>query len=200
MTEESLLLATTNQGKIKEIKSRLKNLPLDIFSLRELQITQVFPEKGRTFLENARGKSLHYGQFGKKLTLAEDSGIEVEHLNGAPGVYSSRFAGPEATDEANLQKVLRLLEGIPPENRKARFISCLVLSRSGQIIKEIQEQAEGLITLHKKGQGGFGYDPIFFYPPLGKTFAELTPDEKNAVSHRGRALDKLYTFLLDYLP
>jgi XTP/dITP diphosphohydrolase len=199
LTEEGLLLATTNQGKIKELKTRLKSLPLDIFSLQELHLTQVFQEKGKTFLDNARGKSLHYSRYGKNLTLAEDSGIEIDHLKGAPGVYSSRFAGPDATDEANLEKVLRLLVGIPPDKKKARFVSCMVLSRRGQIITEIQEHANGLIISEKKGQGGFGYDPIFYYPPLGKTFAELSPDEKNAVSHRGRALDKLYAFLFDYL-
>jgi len=199
LTEEGLLLATTNQGKIKELKARLRSLPLGIFSLHELHFTQVFPEKGQTFMANARGKSLYYSQYWKNLTLAEDSGIEIDHLKGAPGVYSSRFAGPNATDEANLQKVLRLLDGIPPDKRKARFVSCMVLSRRGQIITEIQEHANGLITSQKRGQGGFGYDPIFFYPPLDKTFAELSPDEKNAVSHRGRAMDKLYAFLLDYL-
>ena len=199
MTEEGLLLATTNQGKIRELKARLKSLPLNIFSLQELHLTQVFQEKGQTFLDNARGKSLFYSRYGKNLTLAEDSGIEIDHLKAAPGVYSSRFAGPDATDEANLQKVLRLLEGIPPDKKKARFVSCMVLSRRGRIITEIQEHANGLIISEKKGQGGFGYDPIFYYPPLGKTFAELSSDEKNAVSHRGRALDKLYAFLLDYL-
>jgi XTP/dITP diphosphohydrolase len=199
LTEERLLLATTNQGKIKELKARLETLPLNIFSLQELHLTRIFPEEGQTFLDNARGKSLFYSQYGKNLTLAEDSGIEIDHLQGAPGVYSSRYAGPDATDEANLQKVLKQMEGVPPKNRTARFISCMVLSRSGQIITEIQEYADGLITSQKKGRGGFGYDPIFFYPPLGKTFAELSPDEKNKVSHRGRALDKLCTFLLDYL-
>ncbi|MEE8605391.1 MAG: RdgB/HAM1 family non-canonical purine NTP pyrophosphatase [Candidatus Aminicenantaceae bacterium] len=199
MTEEGLLLATTNQGKIKELKARLRSLPLGIFSLHELHLAQVFPEKGQTFLANARGKSLFYSQYWKSLTLAEDSGIEIDHLKGAPGVYSSRFAWPNATDEANLQKVLRLLDKIPPDKRKARFVSCMVLSRRGQIITEIQEHANGLITPKKRGQGGFGYDPIFFYTPLDKTFAELSPDEKNAVSHRGRAMDKLYAFLLDYL-
>lgn len=199
LTEGGLLLATTNAGKIKELESRLKGLPLNSISLRELAITQVFPEKGKTFLENARGKSLFYSQFGKYLTLAEDSGLEVDYLQGAPGVYSSRFAGTNATDETNLQKVLRLLEGVPSKKRKARFVCCMVLSRRGKIIKEIQEHAEGLITFEKKGQGGFGYDPIFFYPPLGKTFAELSRDEKNEVSHRGRALEELLAFLGVYL-
>jgi XTP/dITP diphosphohydrolase len=199
LTEEGLLLATTNQDKIRELKARLQSLSLDIFSLRELRITRIFPEKGQTFLENARGKSLYYSQYWKNLTLAEDSGLEIDYLDGAPGVYSSRFAGPDATDEANLQKVLQLLSRIPQEERKARFISCMVLSRRGQIIAEIQGHAQGFITSEKKGQSGFGYDPIFFYPPLGKTFAELSPDEKNEVSHRGHALEKLCTFLHEYL-
>jgi XTP/dITP diphosphohydrolase len=199
LTEEDLLLATTNQGKIKEFKARLQGLPLGILSLRELRHTQVFPEKGQTFLDNARGKSLYYSQYHTGLTLAEDSGIEIYHLKGAPGVYSSRFAGPEATDEANLHKVLRLLDGIPPAKRKARFVSCMVLSKRRKIITEIQEYVMGIITSQKKGKQGFGYDPIFYYPPLDKTFAELSPEEKNAVSHRGRALERLTTFLLDYL-
>jgi len=198
LTEEGLLLATTNQGKIKELEARLKNLPLGIFSLKDLQLNQTYPEEGKTFLENARGKSLFYSQYWKHMTLAEDSGIEIDYLKGAPGVYSSRFAGPDASDEDNLQKVLQLLDRIPPEKRKARFVSCMVLSRSGQIITEIQEHADGIITPQKKGQEGFGYDPIFLYPPMDKTFAELTPDEKNTVSHRGRALDKLCAFLLNY--
>ena len=199
MTEEGLLLATTNQDKITEFKARLKSLALSIFSLRELRIASVFPEKGQTFLENARGKSLYYSQYWKNLTLAEDSGLEIDYLEGAPGVYSSRFAGPDATDEANLQKVLHLLGRIPRKERKARFISCMVLSRRGQIITEIQGYAHGFITTQKKGQGGFGYDPIFFFPPLGKTFAELSPEEKNEVSHRGQALEKLCAFLNGYL-
>jgi XTP/dITP diphosphohydrolase len=199
LTEEGLLLATTNQGKIRELKARLQNLPLDIFSLQDLHLTQVFPETGQTFSENARGKSLFYSRHWKNLTLAEDSGIEIDYLKGAPGVYSSRFAGPDATDEDNLQKVLRLLKEIPPDKKKARFVSCMVLSCRSRVITEIQEHANGLIISEKKGQRGFGYDPIFYYPPLGKTFAQLSPDEKNAVSHRGRALNKLYAFLLDYL-
>lgn len=198
MTEEGLLLATTNQGKIREFKARLKSLPLRITSLRELDNPKIFPEEGKTFLENARGKSLFYSQYGENLTLAEDSGLEVNYLQGAPGVYSSRFAGPDATDEDNIQKVLQLLERVPQKNRNARYVSCMVLSRRGKIITEIQEHTHGFITHQKKGPGGFGYDPIFFYPPLDKTFAELSPDEKNAVSHRGRALEKLLKFLWEY--
>lgn len=200
MTKEDLLLATTNQGKIKEIKARLKDLPYSITSLKNLRLDHIFTEEGKTFLENARGKSLHYSRYWKSLTLAEDSGIEIDHLQGAPGVYSSRFAGPGATDEDNIQKVLKLLDGIPQEKRTARFVSCMVLSRSGQVITEIQGKVDGIILTEKKGREGFGYDPIFYYPPLDKTFAELSAAQKNAVSHRGRALNELQVFLHEYLP
>jgi XTP/dITP diphosphohydrolase len=199
LTEEDLLLATTNPGKIKELEVRLRSLPLGIFSLKDIRLTHIFPEKGKTFLENARGKCLYYSQFCNGLTLAEDSGIEIDCLDGAPGVYSSRFAGPEATDEDNLRKVLQLMKKTPAEKRQARFVSCMVLSSSGKIIKEIQENVEGTIAPEKRGQEGFGYDPIFYYPPLRKTFAQLSPDQKNEVSHRGRALDKMCAFLREYL-
>ncbi len=199
MIKKELLLATTNQGKIKEIKDYLAELPLKIVSLQELSPNSVFVEKGKTFQENARGKSLYYSQRHSLLTLAEDSGLEIEHLKGAPGVVSSRFSGPRATDEKNIRKVLKLMKGVPPEKRKAQFVSCLVLTAEGKTIKEINENVKGVITLEKKGNYGFGYDPIFFYPPLKKTFAELLPAGKNRVSHRGRALKKLKAFLLLYL-
>jgi XTP/dITP diphosphohydrolase len=194
LTEIRLLVATTNQGKIREIKTHLKKYSFPIFSLQDLHSAPVFPEKGRTFQENARGKSLFYSQFWEGLTLAEDSGLEIVYLEGAPGVYSSRFAGPHATDLENIQKVLTLLKDAPPEKRTARFVSHMVLSQSKEIIKEIHEYVEGFIIRKKRGSSGFGYDPIFYYPPLKKTFAELTPEQKNAVSHRGRALKKLEDF------
>ncbi len=198
MTERKLLLATTNPGKIKELKSHLTGLSFQILSLPDLDINMVYPETGHTFMENARGKGLFYSQYCEDLTLAEDSGLIIDHLDGAPGVFSSRFAGPEATDEENLQKALFLLEGLSWEKRSARFVSCMVLCEKGTIIKEIQENVEGFITTKKRGSNGFGYDPIFFYPPLNKTFAELLPEEKNMVSHRGRALTRLSSFLREY--
>ena len=199
MTKKELLLATTNQGKIKEIKDYLEDLPLEIVSLQELSPKSIFVEKGKTFLENARGKSLFYSRKHQLLTLAEDSGLEIEHLKGAPGIFSSRFSGPRATDEKNIEKALKLMENVPPDQRRAQFVSCLVLTAEGKTIKEIWERVKGFITSEKKGSHGFGYDPIFFYPPLKKTFAELLPAEKNRVSHRGRALKKLKKFLLLYL-
>lgn len=199
MIRKKLLLATTNQGKIAEIKNYLQDLPLQITSLQEINLKSFFSEKGNTFLENARGKSIFYSQQFKALTLAEDSGLEVEYLKGAPGVYSSRFSGPQATDEENIKKLLALLKDVPKEQRKARFLSCMVLAENGKIIKEISEQVTGFITIEKRGQHGFGYDPIFFYPPLNQTFAELTSAKKNSVSHRGRALKKLKAFFSIYL-
>lgn len=196
MSEERLLLATVNKGKAKEIATFLSELPLEIFTLQEVFPKQTFIEKGDTFGENARGKSLFYSRQWEDLILAEDSGLEIEHLKGAPGILSARFSGSQATDEKNIRKVLNLMEGVPLDQRKARFVSCIVLSQKGKIIKEIKECAGGLITLEKKGHLGFGYDPIFYYPPLEKTFAELLPEEKNRVSHRGRALKKLKEFLI----
>ena len=196
MSKERLLLATTNKGKAKEIAILLSELPLEIFTLQEVFPKQNFIEEGNTFTENAQGKSLFYSRQWEDLILAEDSGLEIEHLKGAPGILSARFSGPQATDEKNIRKVLDLMEEVPRDQRKARFVSCIVLSQKGKIIKEIKECANGLITLEKKGPLGFGYDPIFYYPPLKKTFAELLPEEKNRVSHRGRALKKLKEFLL----
>lgn len=150
-------------------------------------------------MENARDKSLFYSQYWDGFILAEDSGLEIEHLNGAPGVFSARFSRPQPTDEKNIQKVLGLMKGVSWEERKARFVSCIVLCQQGKVIREIMEHVDGLVALEKKGPYGFGYDPIFFYPPLGKTFAELSPEGKNKVSHRGRSLKKLKAILAEYL-
>ena len=200
MTDTKLLLATTNQGKTKEIKDFLKSLPIRILTLHDLKVEAFFEEKGQTFLDNARGKSLFYSQDWEDMILGEDSGLEIDQLDGAPGIMSARFSGPEATDEKNILKVLDLLADVPPETRQAKFVSCMVLSRKGKVLTTIQEEVQGYITVEKKGSSGFGYDPIFFYPPLQRTFAELSPYEKNAVSHRGRALKRLKDFLEDYIP
>ena len=199
MSKQRLLLATTNKGKAKEIKSYLRELPLEIFSLEEAGLKESFPERGKSFAENARGKSLFYSKSWEGLTLAEDSGLEIDYLKGAPGVLSARFSAPQATDDKNNQKVLELLRAVPIKQRTARFVSYLVLARAGEIIQEIEEYVEGLVAFEKRGSHGFGYDPLFYFPPLGKTFAELPPEEKNKVSHRGRALKELKKFLLQYL-
>jgi len=195
LTDTKLLLATTNRGKTQEIKEFLKSLPVRIYALHDLNIKAFFEEKGRTFLDNAEGKSLFYSQNWEDMILGEDSGLEIDHLDGAPGIVSARFSDPGATDEKNIQKVLLLMKDVPPKDRLARFVSCMVLSRKGKVLTTIQEEVQGVITTEKKGRSGFGYDPIFYYPPLQKTFAELAPAEKNKVSHRGQALIRLKDYL-----
>ncbi len=177
------------------MQSYLRDIPLEIHFLLSLPDHKTFPETGLTFAENARGKSLFYSKHWEGLTLGEDSGLEIDFLKGAPGVHSARFSDPGATAEKNIHKVLELLRNVPREKRTARFVSCLVVSRQGRMIQEIQDSASGYITEHRQGRGGFGYDPIFFYPPLQKTFAELEIQVKNQVSHRGKALKQLRIFL-----
>ncbi len=199
LNREKIILATTNQGKFREIKEYLAGLPADFRSHVDLGAREDVKEKGKTFLENARLKSLAFSLRSGFLTLAEDSGLEVDSLGGKPGIYSARFSAPGATDEKNIRKVLRLMEGVPWHRRKARFVSCAVLSRKGKILKEVRGQVRGYIAFKKKGNHGFGYDPIFFYSSWKKTFGEVAPAEKNKVSHRGRALKKMKAFLIAYL-
>jgi XTP/dITP diphosphohydrolase len=196
---EKILAATTNRGKIREITQVLEGLSVELLTLSDLALGQPAPEEGLTFLDNARQKALFYSRSTSHLTLAEDSGLEVEQLGGAPGVYSARFSGPQADDASNVAKVLRLMQGLPQEKRRARFVCCMALCRKGKIMTEITGTVEGRISLEPRGQNGFGYDPIFFYPPLGRTFAELTPQEKNKVSHRGQALRRMRDYLIQAL-
>ncbi len=198
MARSRFLLATRNQGKIREIKDYLKDLPIEIIGQEDVFPGLVCPEHGKTFIENARAKSLCVSRKWEGLVLGEDSGLEIDALNGAPGIFSARFSGPESTDEKNIQKVLRLLRRANPENRKACFVCAMALAARGRIVKEIRGEVRGRITLEPKGTGGFGYDPIFYYPPLRKTFADLGTEEKSGVSHRGRALEKLKKYLESY--
>ncbi len=152
-------------------------------------------EDGLTFEENARKKALHYSQYVSGLVFADDSGISVDALGGAPGVHSARFAGPAANDASNNQKLLEELRGVPGRDRSAHYLCVIALAEDGGLVTIVEGRAEGLILDAPHGKGGFGYDPLFFYPPLGKTFAELTPDAKFAVSHRGEAFRKLLEYL-----
>jgi XTP/dITP diphosphohydrolase len=195
LSKAGIVLASGNQGKIREIRRALAGLPVAVYSLEDIGVTKTVDEKGRTFRENARLKSLAYSLASDHLTLAEDSGLEVGHLHGAPGVYSARFSAPGATDQRNVRKVLRLLKGVPWGGRGARFVCHLVLARRGRVIKEVRGVVRGRIALAPKGDLGFGYDPIFYYAPLRRMFAELPGDLKNLVSHRGRALAKMRTYL-----
>jgi XTP/dITP diphosphohydrolase len=193
LTERRLLLATGNPGKVREIRRALKGF--DVVGLAGVLPGLKLVERGRTFEENARAKSLFYSRRWPGLTLAEDSGLEIEALGDAPGVRSARFSAPRPSDAKNIRKVLRLLESVPPTARKARFVCVMVLAEKGRVVAEFRGQVRGRIGREPRGRSGFGYDPIFYYAPLRKTFAELPPAVKNAVSHRGRAVAKLRRFL-----
>ncbi len=195
MEPVTILLASTNKGKVREIRAALAGLSFVLRDLTDFPAFPVFPETGSTFEENARSKSLFYSGYNESVVLAEDSGLEIDKLGGAPGIYSARFSGPGATDERNIDKVLALLRDTPPPERGARFVCCLALSKAGRLIKEIRGTVEGVILSERRGHQGFGYDPIFYYPPLGKAFGELSAQEKNSVSHRGNALRQLREWL-----
>ncbi len=200
MNERRLLLATGNPGKVREIRRALKGLSIDGRALAIVGLSEAIAgsppaEHGRTFEENARSKSLFYSRRWPSLTLAEDSGLEIDALGGEPGVRSARFSAPRPSDEKNIRKVLRRLQGVPASARKARFVCVMVLAERGRIVAEFRGEVRGRIGGEPRGRSGFGYDPIFYYPPLRRTFAELPPAVKNAVSHRGRAVAKLRRFL-----
>jgi XTP/dITP diphosphohydrolase len=152
-------------------------------------------EDGQDFSANARKKAVHYGQFVSGLVLGDDSGLEVDALHGAPGIFSRRFAGPNATDAQNNMKLLRELEGVPDGKRGARFVCALAVARSGTVVAEFTGKAVGQILEQPRGAGGFGYDPLFFDPFTGKTFAELSAAEKLERSHRGAAFRQLSEWL-----
>jgi XTP/dITP diphosphohydrolase len=191
-----LLAATRNRGKLKEIKKLFRggSIRVKLYFLPDFNISVDCLETGETFIENAIQKSLFYGKLVTDIyTVGDDSGLAVDALNGGPGIYSSRYSGPGATDEKNMVKLLEQLQGI--ENRKAKFVTAVCLSKNGQVIRTFTGEVEGIIIHEKRGSGGFGYDPVFYYPSLGKTFAELTTEEKNRISHRARAFQKLKEFL-----
>lgn len=191
-----LVIATKNPGKAREVAEILEGLPYEIVSLADYPDAPDVEETGGTFAENAAIKARAYADFTGELTLADDSGLEVDALDGAPGVYSSRFA---PTDAERISKLLDLMRNVPDDKRAARFRCAVAIAEPsggpdgpGYAIPDrliIREgKIEGIIAHFPKGSNGFGYDPVFYVPELGKHFAELAADEKNAISHRGKAL------------
>jgi XTP/dITP diphosphohydrolase len=186
-----LLLATNNAHKAQEIRAILKDSFSEIVTMREAGIELEVEENGATFRENALKKAVETLAFaGDRFdaVLADDSGLCVDALDGAPGVYSARFSGEAHDDAANNAKLIRLLENVPDEQRTARFCCCIALARRGLDPIVVQGEVEGTILHEARGENGFGYDPYFFYAPFQKSFAELSSEEKNAVSHRKRSL------------
>lgn len=183
-----LVVATRNAGKLKEIRFILRDLPVEVSSLLDYPGIPPAVEDGETFEANASKKALHVARSTGLLTLADDSGIEVDALDGAPGVHSARFAGAEATDEANNSKLLELLEDVPEEERSARFRCVVALATPEGRVELAEGVCEGRVADRELGDKGFGYDPLFYVAAYGMTFGELPEGIKNAISHRGRAL------------
>jgi XTP/dITP diphosphohydrolase len=189
-----LLVATTNSGKLREIKAFLKHLPLNIIALNDLHDPPVIAEDRQSFEENALKKARTLAEWSGYRTLADDSGLEVDALDGRPGILSARFSGPKADDAGNNSKLLEELRDICEEKRTARFVCVLALCLPrpyGGKQCTVRASCEGFIGFAAKGKNGFGYDPLFFYPPLGKTFGEIDQQTKITISHRGKALEKL---------
>ena len=192
-----LAVATTNRGKLREIAEMLKGLPFELVTLADWPDVAAPEENGRTFAENARLKALYYAAYTGELTVAEDSGLEIDELGGAPGIESARFGGPHSTYAEKFDLIYSRLRANGPGDAAgspARFVCALALVRDGRILFESRGVVEGRIAPEPRGSGGFGYDPIFFYPPFGCTLAEAG-DRKAAVSHRGEAFRALRGFL-----
>lgn len=196
---QKLLIATTNAGKVCEISLLLGTLPYEVIGLKDLLATPPpVEETGTTFAANAILKSEYYFAHTGVFSLADDSGLEVDALDGAPGIYSARFAGEDATDADRVVKLLEELRDVPEGRRTARFVCAIALTGiiKGEVETFVFEGfADGLITREARGTSGFGYDPIFYDKEIGLTFAELTREEKSARSHRGKALAAAKTFL-----
>ena len=195
MPPTELVLASQNPGKLAEMRLLLGALPFRVLGAADVGIREAPEETGRTFLENAHLKARHYSRLSGRLTVADDSGISVDALDGSPGLYSSRFGGEGASDEQRNRLLLEKLLRVPPERRGARFTSAVAVARDGAVIFEVVESVEGRIAEEPRGSNGFGYDPVFFYPPFGKTFGEVPRAEKDRVSHRGKAFASLREFL-----
>jgi XTP/dITP diphosphohydrolase len=193
-----ILVATSNQGKLREFQIAAQRSGLSDVAFAPLPDFRSLPtveETGSTFEENACIKAVHYSGFTEDLLLAEDSGLVVDALGGAPGVYSARFAGPNADDEANNHLLLERLNGV--ENRVARFVCVIAVARRRELIATFEGTVEGRILHAPQGTHGFGYDPLFFYPPSGCSTAELDPETKLSISHRGKAFASMLAWLLE---
>jgi len=191
----TIVVATRNSGKLREFRALLSPLNSDVLGLKDLSLDTEFEESGNTFAENARLKAIGYSHLTLSPVLADDSGLEVDMLGGQPGIRSARYAGPGASDADRVQKLLQAL-GKAGGRREARFVCALALAQKGVLLREAEGNCSGIIAGAPRGYNGFGYDPIFLFPELGKTFAELSQEEKNRYSHRARAVASLLQQLL----
>lgn len=197
--EKTIVIATHNPGKAKEFKEMFQALGYTIKTLKDFPEIGEIPETGTTFLENAQIKARTVAEALSGAVLADDSGLCVDVLDGAPGVYSARYAGEPADDEKNKAKLLKELTGVPKKQRTAHFMCTLVLMKPGETPVNVTGKLSGMILQAPRGTSGFGYDPLFYVPRLDKSLAELSPEKKNEISHRGHAIAKLRQNLPDWL-
>jgi XTP/dITP diphosphohydrolase len=194
-----LFLASSNPGKLAEFRAlaamRASDANVEIELLPGFDSLPAFEENAQTFAENAAGKALHYSRLAEGFVFADDSGLVVPALNGKPGVHSARYAGPGATNAERIAKLLRELREKKREERAAHFVCAVALAEQGRALAIVTARVDGEILDSERGSGGFGYDPVFYFPAQKKTFAELLPEEKNEQSHRGKAFRKLLAAL-----
>lgn len=188
VVEKRILFATGNAGKMKEIRMILSDLPLPVVSMKEAGVTAQIEENGSTFEENAVIKARAVMELTGEIALADDSGLEIDYLDGAPGIYSARFMGEDTSYDIKNTALIEKLEGVPEEQRTARFVCVIACALPDGRILTSRGAMEGVIAHEIRGENGFGYDPIFYLPEYGLTSAEISPEQKNELSHRGKAL------------
>ncbi|HEX7066077.1 MAG TPA: XTP/dITP diphosphatase [Bacillales bacterium] len=188
---KKVIIATRNEGKVKEFAALFQRFGIEVRSLLDFEEAIDVEETGTTFAENAILKAETISEQFGEIVIADDSGVVVDALDGRPGVYSARYAGEQKSGQANIDKVLRELEGVPLEQRTARFVCVLAVADPERETETFSGSCEGLIALERSGKNGFGYDPIFYLPDRQKTMAELAKSEKNRISHRARAMEKM---------
>ncbi|MEO5741545.1 MAG: RdgB/HAM1 family non-canonical purine NTP pyrophosphatase [Vicinamibacterales bacterium] len=193
--KDEILIATTNAGKLREIVRMLDGLPITLKTLANFPHAAVADETGSSFSDNARQKALHYAGITGMLTMAEDSGFEVAALNGEPGIYSARYLRADAGYDERFAHIYQKLRDSASSDRSARFVCAVAVAHHGDVLFERTATVEGLLAEKPAGSNGFGYDPIFLYPDCGKTFGEVSDDEKTAVSHRGQAMRAFREYL-----
>ncbi len=190
-----LLLASSNPGKLREYRELVRDAGIELDELPNLREIEAFEESAPTFAENAAGKAQYYSRFTSETVLADDSGLVVPALDGAPGVHSARYAGPNATDLDRIQKLLREMKDKKGDQRGARFVCVSAIARQVRVAAVTSDFAQGVLREEPRGDNGFGYDPIFMFTELGRTYAELTNKEKNLYSHRGKAFRRMLSLL-----
>ena len=192
---KKLIFATGNQGKLKEIREIMADLDVEVLSMKEAGVQTEIEETGTTFEENAVIKARAVGKLTGELTLADDSGLEIDYLNKEPGVYSARYMGEDTSYHVKNASLIKRLEGVPMEQRTARFVCVIAAVFPDGKVETARGTIEGVIGYEERGENGFGYDPIFYVPELNCSTAELTPGQKNEISHRGKALRKMKEIL-----